>query len=142
MQEVVMAKRMLSLIVAAAALAVFTPLYITASAAEMNCRVPFSFIVNGKTLPAGAYTIDTSSGAMLVKGAQASAYVMTAAALRPAARSGRGSVVFLKTGSRYHLIEVWGGDGRGREVHLSPRQQEERASAANSPAERIVILAQ
>jgi len=140
MQEVVMAKRMLSLIVAAAALAVFTPLYITASAAEMNCRVPFSFIVNGKTLPAGAYVIDTSGGAMLVRGAQSSAYVMATAALKPAARSGRGSVVFLKTGDRYHLIEVWGGDGRGREVHLSPRQQEERIRAA-ATTERIVIVA-
>ena len=136
-----MAKRMRSLIVAAAALAVIAPLYITASAAELNCRVPFSFIVNGKTLPAGAYTIDTSGGAMLVRGAQTSAYVSANAALRPAARSGRGSVVFLKTGDRYHLIEVWGGDGRGREVQLSTRQQEERRAASTS-AERIVIAAQ
>lgn len=133
-----MTKRIRSLIVAAAALAVFTPLYITASASEMNCRVPFSFIVNGATLPAGAYSLSTANGAVYVRGSERSAFVMSTPALKTPDRSGRGTVVFLKTGDRYHLIEVWSGDGRGREVRLSRGQAEERARAAGA-AERIVI---
>src|SRR3954467_6809215 len=135
-----MPKRVLSLIVAVAALAVFTPLYITASAEELKCRVPFSFIVNGRTLPAGSYAIVGNNGALLVRGAHASAFVMGTASSKPANRSGLGSLVFLKSGSRYQLIEVWQGDGRGHQV-LSPRQVEERTRAANAPAERIVITA-
>ena len=133
-----MAKRMLSLMVA---LAVFTPLYITASAAEMNCRVPFAFIVNGTTLPAGAYAIATNNSVLLVRGDRKSAVVMSTPGLKSADRSGRGKAVFLKAGSRYYLIEIWGGDGVGREVHLSRRQAEELARVTGTPAERIVIPA-
>jgi len=135
------AKRMIALIVAAAALAVFTPLYITASAAEMNVRIPFGFIVNGATLPAGTYSIADSNGALLVRGDRKSAFVMSAPSLKNPDRSGRGKAVFLKTGSTYYLIEIWGGDGVGREVHLSRRQVEEHARVTGTPAERIVIPA-
>jgi len=129
-----------SLILAAAALAVFVPLSITASAAELNCRVPFSFVVNGATLPAGAYTISTTNGALLVRGAQKSAFAMSNPAVKEADRSGHGSVVFLKTGDTYHLIEIWSSDGNGREVRLSPREAEERARAT-AKGERIIVAA-
>jgi hypothetical protein len=132
-----MTKRVLS-IVAAAALAVFVPLSISTSAAEMNCRVPFSFIVNGKTLPPGLYSFSTSTAVLMVRGARGSAVVLTNNASRRA-DGGAVEAVFLKTGDRYDLSEIWTGDGAGREIVLKRKQLEDRARAANTTIERIVI---
>src|SRR3954465_1924928 len=98
-----MANRMRSLILAAAALAVLTPLYITASAAEVNCRVPFSFVVNGKTLPAGEYSIASTGvgGALLVRGYRQSAMVLTVLDDSRADQIGHAKLVFLRAGDRY-----------------------------------------
>jgi len=131
-----MTKRVLS-IVAAAALAVFIPLSITTSAAQMNCRVPFSFIVNGKTLPPGLYTFSTSQSVLMVRGARGSAVILTNNASRPV--DGAVEAVFLKSGDRYDLSEIWIGDGTGREIALNRKQLEDRARAANTTLERIVI---
>lgn len=137
-----MVNRMRSLIVAAAALAVLTPLYITASAAEVNCRVPFAFVVNGATLPAGDYSISTNSygGSLLVRGFHKSAMVMTVLADRRTDQLGRAKAVFLRTGDRYTLIEVWTTDGLGRAIPNARKEVEVRAHAANTPVEQIVIL--
>ena len=136
-----MTKRVFSFIVIAAALAIFMPQNITASAGDLNCRVPFSFVVNGKTLPAGTYAIDAHSGTVIVRGFQHPAIIMGIGASRPASRSGMGSVVFLRTGDRYELIEVWNADGSGREFQRKPWTKEEKARLAATPSERIVISA-
>jgi len=133
-----MTKRLLSCIAAAAVVFVVGPLDVTTSAAGMNCRVPFSFIVNGKTLPAGTYNIDNNNGVLTLKGAQDAAIVLSTGTSRAADRSGRGSVVFFRSGSRYDLIEIWDADGSGREVRRSHRPKEERRAGAPAP-ERIVI---
>jgi hypothetical protein len=143
-KEVVVANRMRSLILAAAAVAVFTPLYITASAAEVTCRVPFDFVVNGTALPAGNYWIGSqgSGGALLVRGFRKSAVVTTFLGDRRADQVGRAKAVFLKTGDRYTLIEVWTTDGVAREIPHARRSAEEHARATNLPAEQIVIAGQ
>jgi len=136
------ANRMRTLILAAAAVAVLTPLHITASAAELTCHIPFSFVVNGTTLPAGQYAIETpaSSGAMLLRGVRKSAYVMGLVNDSRADRVGRAQAVFLRTGDRYTLIEVWTTDGLGRAIPGARRSVDARARAANMPVEQIVIL--
>ena len=136
-----MANRMRSLILAAAAVAVFTPLYITASAAELTCRVPFGFVVNGTELPAGNYSIASQGfgGALMLRGYRKSAVVMTVPGDRRADQVGLAKVVFLRTGDRYTLIEVWTTDGVARAIPGARKSAEERARAANLPAEQIVI---
>ena len=135
-----MAKRMLSLIVAAAALALFTPLYIPASAAQINCHVPFSFDVNGTTLPAGDYSIATNgNGTVLLRGLRKSAFVTTVLADSRPDQVGRAKTVFLRTGDRYTLSEVWTDDGLARAIPGARKHVEERARAANLPVEQIVI---
>jgi hypothetical protein len=135
------ANRMRSLILAAAAVAVFTPLYITASAAEVTCRVPFGFTVNGTALPAGDYWIASqgSDGALLLRGFRKSAMVLTLLGDRRSDQVGHAKVVFLKTGDQYTLIEVWTTDGVARAIRGARRHVEERARAANLPVEQIVI---
>jgi len=135
-----MAKRMLSLIVAAAAMALFTPLYITASAAQINCHVPFSFVVNGATLPPGDYSIETNGGTVLLRGLSKSAFVSTVLADSRPDQVGRAKTVFLRTGDRYTLIEVWTDDGLERAIPGMRKHVEERARAANTPVEQITIL--
>jgi hypothetical protein len=131
---------MLSLIVAAAALALFTPLYITASAAQVKCHVPFTFEVNGTTLPPGNYSIATDGSSVLMRGLRKSAFVMTVLADRRTDQVGRAKTVFLRTGDRYTLSEVWTGDGLGRAIPGARKHADERARAANTPVEQIVIL--
>src|SRR5437870_2447205 len=50
-----MTKQLLKGFWAASLVAVLAVLCVSAEAAEIRCNVPFSFTVNGKTLPAGTY---------------------------------------------------------------------------------------
>jgi len=129
----------LSLIVGAIALVV-APFSVTASAENMTCRVPFGFIVNGKTLTAGHYTVANINGALMLKSERDGAFVLGIPAGRRTDKSSGGSLVFLKTGTRYDLIEIWSPGGDGRLVQPSRRRTEERARATDdTPVERIVI---
>jgi hypothetical protein len=134
------AKRMFSLIVGAIALVALVPLSVTTSAQEMTCRVPFGFIVNGKALPAGRYNVATNNGMLTVQGERDGAMVLGIPAGRRQEKAGVASLVFLKTGSRYELSEIWSLGGDGRILRPSRRQLEERARAADdTPVERIVV---
>ena len=135
-----MAKRIFSLIVGAIALVAVAPFSVTASAQDMTCRVPFGFIVNGKTLPAGHYTVKNNNGVLMIKDDRDGAFVLGIPTGRRTDQSSGGSLVFLKTGTRYELSEIWSPEGDGRIVRPSRRQMEERARATDdTPVERIVI---
>jgi hypothetical protein len=136
-----MTKRLFSLIVGTAIVAAFTPLSITTSAAEVNCRVPFAFVMNGTTLPAGTYSIASQSGALLFRGMEKSALSLTTITDQRADRISHAELVFLKAGGRYTLIEVWTTDGLGRAIPGARRHVEDRARLANVAVDRIVILA-
>jgi hypothetical protein len=130
---------MLALSVGAALLAAFIPLSVTASASEMNIRIPFDFVVNGHTLPAGTYSVSSTGTVVLMSGGHKSALIMTSLADVTADRAGRGTLVFLKSGERYDLVEIWTHDDLKRELPGARRLAEEYARAANVPSERIVI---
>jgi hypothetical protein len=136
-----MTKRILSIVAVAAALALFTPLSVTTSASEMNFRIPFSFIVNGKTLPPGHYSFATRDAVLVVRGLRGGSIVLTNNAGK-VSETGTVKAVFLKTGDRYDLSEIWAGDGNGRAIALSRKHLEDRARAANTTVERIVIAGQ
>ena len=135
-----MAKRIFSLIVGAIALVAVAPFSVTASAQDMTCRVPFGFIVNGKTLPAGHYTVKNNNGVLMIKDDRDGAVILGIPAGQRTDKSSGGSLVFLRTGTRYDLSEIWSSSGDGRLVQPSRRQREERARATDdTPVERIVI---
>ena len=106
----------------------------------MNCHVPFSFVVNGTTLPPGDYSITTNGGTVLLRGLRKSAFVTTVLADSRPDQVGRAKTVFLRTGDRYTLVEVWTDDGLGRAIPGMRKHLEERARAANMPVEQIVVL--
>jgi hypothetical protein len=132
-----MTKRILS-IVALTMMVAIAPLSITTSASELNCRVPFSFMVNGKSLAPGSYTISTHLGYLMLTSGHDAAFVMATPGQETA--NGQARLVFLKTGERYALVEVWSGDGGGAEIPAAKREVERRL-ASKGPAERVVVLA-
>lgn len=133
-----MAKRILSIVALTLVLKAAAPLPVGAHASQLACRVPFSFIVSGKTMPAGLYTVTIQPQYILVSGLSASAFVLT---INGSAKAdGRAKAVFLKSGDRYQLAEVWMGDGAGRAIPLSKRELQDRR-ASNAPVQRVVILA-
>ena len=135
-----MAKRMFSLIVGAIALVALVPLSVTTSAQEMTCRVPFGFIVNGKALPAGQYYIANNNGMLMIKGERDGAIVLGIPAGQRIEKSSGPSLVFLRTGTRYDLSEIWSPGVDGRILRPSRREMEERARVTDAaPVERIVI---
>jgi hypothetical protein len=107
-------------------------LSVTMSAAGITCRIPFGFSVNGKTLPAGWYSLSTSDLILTVKGPHASAVAMTKQTPSSGNETGM-RLVFLKTGDRYELIEAWTGGSAGFEVQRSGKRP------ATTPGERVVI---
>ena len=135
-----MAKRMFSFIVGAIALVALAPFSVTTSAQDMTCRVPFGFSVNGKTLPAGQYHVANNNGMFMIRSERDGAIVVGIPADRRFDEPSRPRLVFLRTGSRYDLSEIWSPGGDGRMIRASRRQMEERARASDdTPVERIVI---
>ena len=130
-----MTKRILS-IVALAMVVAIVPLSITTSASQVNCRVPFSFILSGRTLPPGQYSISTHQGYMMLTGMQSAAISLALTGKDTA--DGQARLVFLKTGERYDLIEVWSGDGSG--LQIPAKRGVDRRLASSAPAERVVVL--
>src|SRR5262245_38266755 len=133
-----MTKKVLSVVSLAVAFAILVPLSMVTSASEVNCRVPFSFIVGGQTLPAGLYSVSTGQGHMTLRGLRHSAVVLPMSGREQA--NGQARLVFLKTGDRYDLTEVWAGDGTGSQLPPAKRKGESRL-ASNAPAEHVVVLA-
>jgi hypothetical protein len=129
-------RRILSSVAVAVAVALFTPLSVATSASEMTCRIPFSFNVNGRTLPPGFYMFVASDPMLIVRGDRSAAVALT----RPMKAPGSTGVaaVFLKTGDRYELIETWTGDGAGREFPRADHRKDWTRTAQAS-VERIVI---
>jgi hypothetical protein len=129
--------KILASVAITAALTLFTPLFVTASASEMTCHIPFSFSVHGRTLPPGFYTLYTRDAMLLVRGPKNAAVALTSP-IESRDQTGV-AAVFLKTGENYELIEAWTGNGAGRQVLRSDGSRKDKARAANAPIERIVI---
>src|SRR5262245_33807620 len=113
-----MTRRILSLIAVTAIFGLLIVMSPATSASEVNCRIPFSFTVNGKALPPGLYTMSTSNGMLLVRGHESGAAAMTNGLSSLTDKEMK--AVFEKNGDRYELIEVWTGEGAGRQL-LRPR---------------------
>ena len=65
-----MTKQLLKGFWAASLVVALAVLSVPAQAAEIRAKIPFSFTVNGKTLPAGTYSVssEAAQGVLLVRG--------------------------------------------------------------------------
>jgi hypothetical protein len=125
-----MTKQLLKGLSAASLVAVLVVLSAPAEAAEIKCRVPFSFTVNQKTLPPGVYNISTERSALFVKSSAGGGAITLTNNLETRENS-EPRLVFHKYGDQYFLREAWTGGGSGRSVP-EPRQEREMVRAARN----------
>jgi hypothetical protein len=77
---------------------------VSAADASITLHVPFAFVVGGKTMPAGAYTVETDGSIVAVRGTAGSAIVTSGPqAFRPAAQPG---LIFARRGGATYLVGV------------------------------------
>ena len=117
-------------------------LAVSASAQTVaKANIPFNFIVAGKTLPAGEYTIrslDTIQRVLVIRGSDKSQMVManSCASAKPSDTS---KLVFHRYGDRYFLSQIWtGGNSSGAELPPSRRESE---VAMDFPRQEVVLVA-
>ena len=127
----------LGLTVSAAAVAV------PAQARDVKFNVPFTFVVNGETLPPGTYEVTSELSVLLVRGYDHGAAVVTA---RAESREERDpSLLFNRYGDRYILVEAWMGGDSGRVLPTSRLERQlietARRESAGNAAGRFVIRA-
>ena len=134
-----MTKRILSVLSAVSLVAMLAPLSVRTGAAEITCRVPFGFSLDGKPLPSGSYSVETLGAALVINGAKQHAIVMGThtESLTPTDPM----LVFEKAGDQYTLRQIWMVGGVGQEFRLSRREVDRRTAGAFQ-VERIVISAQ
>lgn len=108
------------------ALLVASCLPAVAQANQLLLDIPFNFIVKGKTLPAGHYTVkqlgSMDESVWAIEGAHDSAMFLTDPVESPKTAHNP-SLVFLKAGDQYSLLQIWGGGHAGREVLRSHVKQ-------------------
>jgi hypothetical protein len=93
---------------------------------ELRCQIPFSFVVNAKTLPPGNYhvDVDVAHGMVELRDLSHGAFALGIGLDDP--RTLETKLVFHRYGDQYVLREVWTGGGLGREL---PEPRLERALA-------------
>jgi hypothetical protein len=88
---------------------------------QLRLNIPFDFMVKGKILPAGHYIVrrgNIDEGVWTIQSGHGSAIFLTNPVdSRKVAHSP--SLVFLKAGDQYALLQIWDGGQDGRELLIS-----------------------
>jgi hypothetical protein len=111
---------------------------------NVRANVPFNFIVNKGTLPAGQYSIQslgTAAGRTLFirSSDMGDKALVNTNGVEKAAPSEQTKLVFLRYGDRYFLSQIWvKGDSAGHQLPKSPRESEVAMDYSPQP---VVVLA-
>lgn len=93
---------------------------------QLRLNIPFDFIVKGKTLPAGHYIVkrqgNIDDNVWAIESDQTTALFLTNPVESPKVAHNP-SVIFLKVGDQYSLLQIWGGQHFGRELQQSNVKQ-------------------
>jgi hypothetical protein len=91
----------------------------TAQVQNLHVNVPFNFVVGNQMLPAGQYQVTQALNAdhlaWLITGENITATVLTDSVESPKIAHVP-SLVFLASGGRYSLLQIWNGEHFGRQV--------------------------
>ena len=122
-----------------------TLLITTASAqtVKVKANIPFSFVVNRATMPAGEYVVesmDRDGGVLAIRDSHAKiTNLVIANACESHKAATHNKLIFHRYGDRYFLSQVWiQGDNRGRELRTSAREIE---VAKDFSAQEVVLMA-
>src|SRR5580704_6612036 len=91
---------------------------VSAQSVTLKAKIPFSFVVDGKSLPAGEYSVrQATSAAMIIQGVDQSASTVTlvSPASAPGSRQEAPRLVFNRYGDQYFLSQIWASGARGSE---------------------------
>ena len=118
-----------NLVLFAAALALLVTTAASAQTTKMKADIPFKFIVNRATLPAGAYSVeslDEAGSVLAIRGPDPKANSLAMSnSCRSANPASQTKLVFHRYGDQYFLYQVWiQGKTNGREFLPSPREKE------------------
>lgn len=113
-----------------------------AQSRPLEVNVPFAFEVGNKTLPAGAYRVEsmpTGGGSLEVLRATSNDVRLTISTMTTALKSGTPgpALVFHRYGNRCFLSQIRTGDGHAREVFPS---QQEKELARSEPSVEVALL--
>lgn len=121
-------------------------LFMTAASAQtihMNADIPFNFILNGATLPAGEYSVTSMDvrGQVLSISDLKSHHnnLIISNSCRSLKAATKTKLVFHRYGDRYFLKQIWvAGNDAGRELATSRREEE---VAKDFSMQEVVLVA-
>jgi hypothetical protein len=91
---------------------------------QIRLNVPFDFSVGGKAMPAGHYRVarvdDNDQSAWRLSSEQGSVIMLTNPVDSPN-RAHPPSLVFLNSGDRYFLVQIWASEHFGQDLLLKPK---------------------
>jgi hypothetical protein len=123
-----MKKQILAIV---ATLSIVTTLTVTGWAglsAKVTANIPFDFMVSGKTLPAGTYTVvqGTSRNTLVIRN-KANSVAISAITMEATDKTKAPRLVFRSYGNQRFLVQVYDGySGEGQEL---PKSKAEREAA-------------
>lgn len=91
----------------------------SASASSLEVEVPFSFVVQGHTLPAGHYLVNDDGGVVQFrgeKGNHASMFVLTIPTSGHDPAGNSPALTFHRHENQYWLTDIWQSATQGREI--------------------------
>ena len=108
---------------------------------DVAADIPFPFIVEGQTLPAGHYIVSRVGDSTLrIQGSMHLGMFVSANSSQRSASDNSCKLVFHRYGDSYFLSQVWGaGNAHGRELLRSRAERELAAKAASK--ENTVVAA-
>jgi hypothetical protein len=114
---------------------------------RVKADIPFEFIVNGSTLPAGQYTIQSFGsvdGRTLLVGSAGNhkSAIVNAIGVESKKMAGETKLMFHRYGDRYFLTQVWvAGSEHGQELPRTHRESELAKDYQNRFQEVDVVAA-
>lgn len=111
-------------------------------ASVIDANVPFPFLVDGQTLPAGRYRLERDGDAELIRGesVKAAAFVLTMPLEDSSPAGGRPVLTFTRgeDQTEYRLADIWEASGERREIESKAAQHHSYLSLASHSTAGVV----
>lgn len=119
-----MRKQILNVVVTLSVIATLSIAVFAGLSKMITANVPFDFTVNGKTLPAGQYTVQPSdNGTLMIRNLESNKGVIVIARHCDVSAGSKPKLTFHRYGNQYFLAKVLG-DANGSELIKSKAERE------------------
>lgn len=104
-----------------------------ATAATVDVNVPFPFVVQGRTMPAGPYLVQSDEmdpSVLLIRGTNTGTFVLTRPATSHDPAGDTPALTFNRYENQYRLVGIWESATQGQELGLSAAAARMQAKTA------------